>query len=143
MIVLDVNVLIARFRDDHAHYDPVRAWWDKNFVPGIDVAIPDLVWVGFLRVVTNHQIFPAPANWESAYGFLQAVTQSSAYVSVPGLNNDWATFNSLSVEAHASANIVPDAYIASIAVAHACPVVTMDRDFRRFAGLQIIDPLAG
>lgn len=38
------------------------------------------------------------------------------------------------------ANLVPDAYIATVAITHGCPVATFDRDFRRFDDLTVVTP---
>ena len=142
MIVLDVNILIATFRADHAHHGPVRTWWDANFIPGADVVIPDLVWVGFLRLVSGTHAFEVPTPRGAAFAFVEAVTFSSAYAPVAGLRSGWSELLLVSNDGDASGNLIPDAYIATLARMNACPVVTMDRDFRRFSGLEIIDPLA-
>lgn len=142
MIVLDVNVVVAAFRADHAHHDAVRPWFERVLVPGADIAIPDLVWVGFLRLVTNTHVFEVPSTLGEAFEFLDAVTRSPAYVSLPGLRDGWGEAARIALEAHSHGNLVPDAYIASVAMANAAPVATMDRDFRRFIGLRIVDPAA-
>jgi predicted nucleic acid-binding protein len=43
---------------------------------------------------------------------------------------------------HATGNLVPDAYIASVVLGYDCPVATFDRDFRRFDGPRIVTPAA-
>lgn len=43
-------------------------------------------------------------------------------------------------DAEAAANLVPDAYIAAMAIEHDCAVATFDRDFRRFDGLRVVTP---
>ena len=140
MIVLDVNVLLAVYRADHPHHDAVRPWFDRTLVPGADIVVPDLVWVGFLRIVTNSHVFEVPSTLAEALSFLDAVTGAPAYASVPGLRGTWDVMRELATEADARGNLVPDAYIAAVAMTHGAPVATMDRDFRRFTGLKIIDP---
>lgn len=39
-----------------------------------------------------------------------------------------------------SRNLATDAWIAETAIAMGAPVVTLDRDFRRFDGLRIVQP---
>lgn len=142
MIVLDVNVLLATFRADHPHHDIVRPWFDEAFVPGADIVIPDIVWVGFLRIVTNTHVFEVPSTLAESFAFLEAVTGSSAYGTVPEPRRGWADMREIATEADARGNLISDAYIAAVAMAHAAPVATMDRDFRRFTGLRILDPSA-
>jgi len=104
------------------------------------VIVPDAVWVGFVRVVTNPRIFSVPATIQEAFAFVDAVREASNYRSVPGHLDGLDSFRTVCVDGEATANLVPDAYIASIALAYACPVASFDRDFRRFDGLQIVVP---
>jgi len=39
-------------------------------------------------------------------------------------------------------NLVPDAHLAALAMAHGATVSSRDRDFTRFAGVRWSDPLA-
>lgn len=139
MIVLDVNVLLAVFRKDHAHHELVRPWFER--LRGEDTMIvPDLVWVGFLRLVTNNHVFGVPSALGDALAFQNAVMGSRGYRATPGLPEGWTDFGRLAVEARASGNLIPDAYVAAIASNFASPVATMDRDFRRFEELRVVDP---
>jgi predicted nucleic acid-binding protein len=49
-------------------------------------------------------------------------------------------FREVVLDSDAWGNLVPDAYLASIARAYAVPVASFDRDFRRFEGLEVIVP---
>ncbi|UFS58847.1 TA system VapC family ribonuclease toxin [Subtercola endophyticus] len=140
MIVLDVNVLIAAFREDHAHHILARPWLINIFAAESAVVIPDFVWVGFVRIVTNSHIFEVPSTLDEAFGFVAALTESPAYRSVPGIAGGLRLFEDVSREAGASANLVSDAYIAAVARSLACPVGSFDRDFRRFTGVELVMP---
>jgi toxin-antitoxin system PIN domain toxin len=140
VIVLDVNVLLAAYRADHVHHEVVRPWFDATLVPGADVVVPDLVWVGFLRLVTNSHVFEVPSTLAEGFSFVDSVMGSSAYVSVPAIRGIWGVVREIATESDAHGNLVPDAYIAAVAMTHAAPVATMDRDFRRFTDLRIVDP---
>lgn len=140
MIVLDVNVLVAAFRADHSHHPTVRPWFDRVLVTEEAIIVPDLSWVGFLRIVTNERVFGIPSTLDEALAFLEAVTHASSYRAMSGLSRGWSDFAELATDSRASGNLVPDAYLATIARSLACPIATMDRDFRRFLGLSIVDP---
>ncbi|HEU4849216.1 MAG TPA: TA system VapC family ribonuclease toxin [Terrimesophilobacter sp.] len=142
MIVLDVNVLLAAFRGDHVHHSAARPWLAAALASGEGVLVPDLVWVGFVRLVTNNHIFEVPSTPAEAFEFVDAVCGSSAYSGIPGLVDGLSTFRDTVLDADAWGNLVPDAYLASVARAHAAPVASFDRDFRRFDGLEIIVPAA-
>lgn len=141
MIVLDVNVLVAAFLREHSHHALVRSWFDTVMATEDAVVVPDHTWVGFLRIVTNSRIFAEPAPLTQALAFLEAVSGNSAYRAAPALGG-WSGFAGLAVEARVSGNLVPDAYLAAVALQLACPIASMDRDFRRFPGLRVVDPTA-
>ena len=140
MIVLDANVLLAAFRDDHPHHPLARPWLDATLAKGTPLLVPDLVWVGFVRLVTNSHIFEVPSAPAEAFEFVDAVCAAPTYVGVAGLTDGLSAFRDEVLAADAWANLAPDAYIAAVARSHAAPVASFDRDFRRFDGLEILVP---
>lgn len=140
MIVLDVNVLLAAFRQDHERHEQARPWLQRVLSDGEEIIIPDTVWVGFVRIATNRAIFEVPATVAEAFEFVASVTGAVGYRVLQGPADGLAVFARVCLESDAAGNLVPDAYIASVARAYACPVVSFDRDFRRFDDLEIIVP---
>ncbi|HYN61382.1 MAG TPA: PIN domain-containing protein, partial [Rubrivivax sp.] len=53
----------------------------------------------------------------------------------------WAIFRELCVEGGAKGNLVPDAYLAAVAIEAGCEWVTTDSDFSRFKGVRWRQPL--
>lgn len=137
MIVCDVNVLIAAHIASHPHHDRARPFLTRCLAEDT-VLVPDLVWAGFLRLVTNPRIFESPTT--QAVDFVRAVTTAPGYRPVAGLIDGLEPFLRLVEEAEVRADLVPDAYIAAVARAHDCAIATFDRDFRRFDGIRLIVP---
>ncbi|MBX3088050.1 MAG: PIN domain-containing protein [Cryobacterium sp.] len=135
-----MNVLLAAFRGDHVHHPSAKHWLERTLASGVRVLIPDLVWVGFVRLVTNNHIFEVPSTPHEAFEFVEAICGSRAYSSVPGLVDGLELFRQTVLESNSWGNLVPDAYLASIARTHAVPLASFDRDFRRFDGLEIVVP---
>ncbi|MDR1387574.1 MAG: PIN domain-containing protein [Propionibacteriaceae bacterium] len=141
MIVVDVNVLLAAHVQAHTHHRAAHAWLVAALSdPGDPVVVPDLVWVGFVRIATNPRVFTEPASLDQAAAFVRQVCQAPAYLPAPGLGDRIETFLDLCQLAETPSGLVTDAYIAAVARRHACPVATFDRDFRRFDGLAIVTP---
>ncbi|MDR0284608.1 MAG: PIN domain-containing protein [Propionibacteriaceae bacterium] len=59
MIVLDVNVLVAAFMTGHPSHVAAQKFLRES-LGSEEVAIPDVVWSGCLRTVTNPSIFRPP-----------------------------------------------------------------------------------
>lgn len=143
MLVFDVNVLVAAFRADHPHHDHVRPWLTSTLAKGTTFHVPDLVWVGFLRIATNRRIFAVPATLQEAFGFVAALRAQAGYRAV-GFDPDLlSTWERSCVDGQAGGDLVPDAYIAAVAQRISGIVVTRDRDFQRFDGLRTVDPASG
>lgn len=139
MIVVDVTVLVAAHLGSHEHHEPALRFLERSLSDDL-VIVPDAVWSGFLRIVTNGRIFRVPSTVPRASEFVRVVVGAPGYRHVAGLIDGIEPFLQMCESSEASANLVPDAYIAAVARAHRCPVATFDRDFRRFDGVEIVTP---
>lgn len=139
MILVDVNVLVAAHASEHPHHPRARPFLMRALADDT-VIVPDAVWAGFLRVITNRRIFDPPSSLSDAIGFVRAVTGAPGYRHIAGLSDGIEPFLRECAESEASANLVPDAYIAAVARSYGCAVATFDRDFRRFDGVRTVTP---
>lgn len=85
-------------------------------------------------------IFDPPAPLESALAFASAVRDRPNAVPVSPSPRHWPIFLDLCREVGASGNLVPDAWLAALAIEQGCEFVTTDRDFARFPGLRTRHP---
>jgi uncharacterized protein len=53
----------------------------------------------------------------------------------------WEIFARLCRQVNARAKLVPDTYLAALAIEHGCEFISTDKDFRRFPGLRWRLPL--
>lgn len=143
MILLDVNVLVYAHREDVPKHAAMRAWLE-NMVAGEEpFGLAELVLSGFLRVVTHPQIFTVPSPLEDALAAVEALrAQANCVVVAPGPRH-WEIFVELCREANARGRLIPDAYLAALAIESGSEWITTDRDFARFGGLRWRHPLAG
>ncbi|MFI9560524.1 type II toxin-antitoxin system VapC family toxin [Nonomuraea endophytica] len=104
-------------------------------------AVSDFAVNGFMRIVTNGRIYKNPDSVESALSFAEDVrNRPHAVVIVPGPRH-WEIFSRLCRQIEAKSKLVPDAYLAALAIEHGCEFVTCDKDFARFEGLRWRSPL--
>lgn len=135
MKLLDVNVVVAAGRPDHSHHDGVRAWLDET-LPTVDAfTVPDVVLASYVRLVTNGRVFPVPASPTEAFAYVHEMQNHPKFAAVvPGAAH-LEHFERLCVDFDVRGSRVTDAYLAAIAIEHACTLVSLDRDFARFEGL--------
>lgn len=139
MIVLDVNVLVAAYVTGHAFHKAAHSFLRDALKTG-GVGIPDVVWSGFVRTVTNPAIAQPVATWPEIRAFVSAVQRHPGYEpSIRTLTSPVDSFLILCQAGHARRNKVSDAYIAAIAIDHNASVATWDSDFDDFP-VSVIHP---
>ena len=139
MIVPDVNVLVHLHRREHPHHAAAQDWWLGFSEGGEPLTVPDLIWVGFVRIVTNRRIFRAASTPEEAWQFVDALRAQGIYIEYANHPRLLEEFGARLRETNAAADLVTDAYIASATASLGATLVTFDRDFRRFDGLSLYE----
>lgn len=135
MKLLDVNVVVAAHRLDHPAHSVVRPWFDALVASPERFTVPDGVWASFIRLVTNWRIMETATPVDEAFHFLRAVrAQPRCHDHVPE-ERHLAIFERLCVEFDVAGDLVPDAYLAALAIEQRCTLVSLDRGFSRYEGL--------
>ncbi len=141
MILADVNVLVYAHREDAPRHAAYRQWLEELVNGDQAYGMSDLVLSGFLRVVTHPRVFNPPSQLAEALAFAQLLRgQPNAVPIAPGPRH-WDIFASLCQVAGVKGNLVPDAYLAALAIESGSEWVTTDRDYSRFPGLKWRHPL--
>jgi toxin-antitoxin system PIN domain toxin len=89
-----------------------------------------------VRIVTHPKVFKQPSSLEEVLGFCEVLLGQPHCVVVQPGDVHWDIFTRLCREADARGNLVPDAWLAAMAIEAGCEWVTLDRDFSRFPGLK-------
>ena len=85
MILVDVNVLVYGFREDAAEHKHYLRWWERQASSLLPFGVADLVFSGFLRIVTHPRIFNPPSPIEKAVRFAETIKALPHYVEIrPG-----------------------------------------------------------
>lgn len=140
MILPDVNVLVYAYREDAPRHDRYRAWLEGVLNAREAYGLSDLVLAGFLRVVTHPRVFSPPSPTGHALEFADALRGHPNCVHVAAGERHWDIFAGLCREARAKGNLIPDAYLAALAIESGSEWMTTDRDYSRFPGLRWRDP---
>jgi len=103
--------------------------------------VADLVLSSVLRIVTNPRVFDPPSTWEQAREFADAVRSAPSAVSVAPGPRLWQIFTELGDKSGVRGNLVPDAYLAALAIESGSEWITANRGFARYPGLRFRHPL--
>jgi len=141
MILPDVNVLVYAYRADTPDHSAYRRWLENVINNNQAYGIADITLSSFLRIVTHPRIFDPPSEMAMALAFANQVrNQPNCILITPGPRH-WNIFTQLCERAGVKGNLVPDAYLAALAIESGSEWVTTDRDFSRFPGLKWSHPL--
>ena len=136
MVLPDVNVMVYAHREDTALHAACRGWLEGVVNGDEAFGLSDLVLSGFVRVATHPRVFAKPSPLADALDFTEQLRSRPNCVPVaPGVRH-WEIFRTLCTEAGAKGNLVPDAFLAAMAIEAGCEWITTDRDFSRFKGLR-------
>jgi hypothetical protein len=142
MRLVDVNVLVYAFREDAPRHAEYHQWVQSLVSSDEAYAVSHHVLSGFLRVVTHPRVFHPPTPLEPALAFATAFRDASNATLVAPGGRHWDIFTQLCRETDARGNLIPDAWLAALAIESGCEFVTTDRDYTRFPRLRWRHPLA-
>ena len=135
MILPDVNVLVYAHRVDAPNHAAYHRWLEEVINSDQAYGLSDIVLSGFLRIVTHPRIFDPPSNIAAALGFANQVRNQPNCVLISPGTRHWAIFTRLCEQASVKGNLVPDAYLAALAIESGSEWITADRDYSRFPDL--------
>lgn len=141
MILADINVLVYAFRRESLEHDQYLGWLE-NVVATEEFALVDHCLAGFVRIVTNSRIYADPAPTEVALQFVDRLRGAPKARPIASTAATWNLLNRWVVgDGGIRGNLVPDAYLAAMAVSHGARLATNDLGFARFPSLHVVDPL--
>ena len=143
MIVPDANLLLYATDEASPFFVPAHEWWSRCLNGSEPVGFCHAVLFAFLRISTNPRIFEAPLRLEQASAIIAAwLERRVARILLPDERHHERVIELLTLVGAAAGNLVTDAQIAAIALAHRADVHTADQDFRRFRGVRCHYPLS-
>jgi len=141
-MLMDTNVLINAHRPEADRHEDYRDWMAELINSPEPYAVADFALLGMVRIVTNPRVYPDPTPPQIALEFATLVrSQPHAMIVAPG-PRFWPIFTDLCGTVGARGNLIPDTYLAALAIEHGCELITADRDFRKFPGLRFRHPLS-
>lgn len=140
MKLLDANILLYAYDSDSAHHAVCRSWLEAVFNSEEIVALPWQTLLAFIRISSNSRATKKPLQSAEACKIVSSWLHQ-ANVSVIGAGERfWELLQEQIREAQVTGPLVTDAALAALALEHGATLCSVDRDFRRFRDLRLIDP---
>ncbi len=142
MIAVDTNILVYAHRAD-LHFHPAASPRLRELAEGRATwAIPWPCLHEFLAVVTHPRIYAPPTPLLRALDQVDAWLQSPSLTLLAETAGHWTALRPLLVDGRIAGPQVHDARVAALCRVHGVRELwSADRDFSRFAGLSVVNPL--
>lgn len=141
MILVDANLLIYAIDRDSPHHRKAHDWLEAILSNTTPVGLAWIVVLAFLRVTTRSGIMHNPLPPERAVSYVDSwLAQPHVTLVRPG-ERHWPILRNLLQATGTGGNLTSDAHLAALAIEQGYAVYSTDNDFRRFAGLTVVNPL--
>ena len=141
MILPDVNVLVYAFRREAVDHERYTSWLSAA-IAGSEIALVESVLLGTIRIVTSPRIVADPAPTPLALRFVDALRSAPRSRQLAPTTATWERLRTIvNSDDHVRGPLVPDAWLAALAISHGCRLATADRGFARFEGLDWFIPV--
>ena len=144
MIAVDTNILVYGHREDVAWFERANDCLRALAEGSEPWAIPWPRLHEFLAVVTNPRIFVTPTPFDAAVDQVGAWLESPTLVLLAEGGDFWKRLSEQLLASRAVGPLVHDARVAALCLSHGISELwSADRDFGRFPGLRVRNPLIG
>ncbi len=142
MTLVDANLLLYAYDSASPHHEVSKRWLAAELSSGRTISFALVTLMAFVRIASDPRVFNRPLTPEDACGLIEEwLEQPSTRLLQPG-RRTWKILSELCTNGQARGPMVMDAHLAALALEYGVPVATTDRDFLRFADIDIVNPVA-
>lgn len=144
MIAVDTNLLVYAHREDSTWHDAAYARIAELAEGRAPWAVPWPCVHEFIAIVTHPKIYAPPTPPAAAIDQVDAWLESPSLTLLAESDGYWPTLRSLVQDGRIAGPLVHDARVAALCLLHGVRELwSADRDFGRFSGLAVHNPLVG
>jgi toxin-antitoxin system PIN domain toxin len=139
---IDTNVLVFAYNQDTPQHKAAQEFLQAKIGEEETWVMPWPVVHSFLRLTTHPGIMPRPLSAREASAVIQAFVELPQLQLIGESPDFWEPYKKDLLQVSARGNLVPDVQIIALLKQNGVKTFfTADRDFRRFDGIKIVDPL--
>jgi hypothetical protein len=79
-----------------------------------------------IRITTHPRIYRSPSALDEAFSFCNAILEAPNATVITPQERHWSIFQKLSAECRATGNLIPDAWLAALAIEAGCEWITTE-----------------
>lgn len=141
-VLVDANILLYAVDATSPRHERAATWLTDALNGDRRVALPWQTIGAFMRIATHPRVASDPMSGPEAWSFV-ADWLAAPVTWIPGATKRTAAILGTLIERHdLTANAVPDAQLAALAIEHGLTVLSADSDFARFTDVDWHNPVA-
>ena len=141
MTLVDANLLLYAYDSESPHHEASRNWLERELSSGHAVRLALTTLLAFVRIASDHRIYTCPLSPVEACSLIEEwLALPNVRVLQPG-PRAWRLLSRMCEEGQAKGAMVMDAHLAALAMEHGASIATTDRDFMRFPGIRVVNPV--
>jgi toxin-antitoxin system PIN domain toxin len=131
----DLNIWLALTWPEHIHHQQAIHYWEQQAAE--QVLFCTVTALGLVRLVCQPKLMgTALRSAAEASALLDALCQQPGVQLAEPEHNGWEVFHQLLRAGEVPARLCTDAHLAALAITNGWRLVSFDRDFERFQGLE-------
>ena len=142
MIIPDSNLLVYANAKDSPFYPKAVVWWENVLNGNEFIGLPWNVILGFIRLTTNPTIAKSGIDVDATLGVVDSWLQHPNVVVLNPGERHFEIMARILSSLKLGNNLVADAHLAALAIENRATLCSHDRDFQRFSGFRLFDPIA-
>ena len=144
MIAVDTNILVYAHREDSLFHEAAFRCVAQLAEAPATWAIPWPCVHEFIAIVTHPRIYTPPTPLPRALDQVDAWMESPTLALLAESAAHWPTLRAMLVAGRVAGPLVQDARVAALCRQHGVRALwSADRDFSRFGGFAVVNPLVG
>ncbi len=143
MNLLDANILLYAYDRSSPRHAGARQWLEGALSGPTPIAFCWPTILAFMRIATHRKAMARPLAVDDARKIVESWLEQPISTIVSPTERHWAILSGLLTSGQVSGTLVSDAHLAALAIEHGATLITNNRDFARFPGLNVAYPLMG
>jgi uncharacterized protein len=141
MKLLDANILLYAYDTSSSHHEACRTWLESALNADEMIALPWQTVLAFVRISTNPRTVKTPLSSANACAIVATWLERPNVIVVNAADRFWNILRQQILDAQVIGPLVTDAALAALAIEQGATLCSTDRDFRRFQGIKLFDPI--
>ena len=141
MILVDANLAIYAYDLASPRHESAKHWFESALNGDEEVRFALATLLAFIRITTHPAVFRRPLKASDAITIVKGWLDLPRVKLAEPSDRHWETLAELARKGQARGSLLMDAHLAALAIEYGATIATTDRDFTRFPGLRVRDPL--